>query len=552
MTYYIDADGDGYDNGTALLCSGGSVPVGYSATTLGFDCDDANANAFQTITYYVDADGDGYDAGSAVFCSGSQVPAGYSLTTLGEDCNDNNASVQSGYPFYADNDGDGYGAGIPVILCAQNANTAPAGFSANANDCNNNIFAINPGVPEILYDGTDNNCDGNLDEGNQITTSLLSSVCNTTLSSLGAVIGIQTLAPQSFYTGWRIRAVNGAQVQVIERNVPHFSMTDFPSYAYATTYTIAVELQRNGVWLGYYGPTCLVSTPAILAPGGPAAISPSQCGITLAKINTLIATTSIAGVTGYRFRVTNLTDTQGPNAVQTLDRTLNWFSLQMLTRYNYGTTYRIEVSVKTTGDYGNYGSACEVSSPIVPSLVNCSGVVTSNTATIATTSLTGATGYRFQVTRQSDGALATIDRSQNWFNFNMVPAAVYTPGALYGVRIAVMTAGTWSPFGDACQITAPGGTSKGIVSVAEGPTTLFKATGHPNPFSTAFNIAVQSSNTKHIALKVYDMLGRLVETRTVEISQIDQLELGQHYPAGVYQVIVSQGDDLQTLRMVKR
>ncbi|HMI07592.1 MAG TPA: YDG domain-containing protein, partial [Flavobacterium sp.] len=209
-------------------------------------------------------------------------------------------TVNQLYPFFADNDGDTYGAGSSVNKCAVNATTPPAGFSVNNTDCNDSIAAINPGAVEIAYNGVDDNCNGSIDEGYpQITTSLLASDCNSTLASIGSLVGIQTLAPGALYTGWRIRATNGVQVQVIEKNVPHFTMMEFPSYAYATTYTIDIQLQRNGVWLGYYGPTCQISTPAVLAEGGAASVSPSQCGIVLPKINTLIATTSLAGVTGY-------------------------------------------------------------------------------------------------------------------------------------------------------------------------------------------------------------------------------------------------------------
>lgn len=170
--------------------------------------------------------------------------------------------------------------------------------------------------------------------GHQITTSLLASVCNTTVAAMNTVIGITTLAPAAAYNGWRIKLTNGSQVQIIERNVPHFALNQFPTYTFATTYTVEIELKRNGVWLGYYGPACQITSPAVVSNGPVSQISPAQCGITLAQINTLIAMTSMAGVTGYRFRVSNLTDTTGPNAVQTIDRTQNWFRLPMLARYN--------------------------------------------------------------------------------------------------------------------------------------------------------------------------------------------------------------------------
>ncbi|WP_211165345.1 hypothetical protein, partial [Flavobacterium silvaticum] len=97
-------------------------------------------------------------------------------------------------------------------------------------------------------------------------------------------------------------------------------------YDYASTYSIQVELQRNGTWLGYYGTACQVSTPALLDnPNGSGSINPSQCGIQLATISTLIATPSLLGATAYKFRVTNQTDSSVPGQVQEIERTQNYF-----------------------------------------------------------------------------------------------------------------------------------------------------------------------------------------------------------------------------------
>jgi len=505
--------------GTAIATGTPFNPVGVAGSGL------ANTNTAGTTTYYA-------------ACSNNNTCRTAATFTI-------NANVT----YYADADFDGYGN--PAVSVT-NCTGQPAGYVTNNTDCNDAVGAINPGHAEVLYNGVDDNCDGNLDEGNLLTTSLLSSDCNSTLAAIGSLVGIQTIAPAATITGWRVRATNGAQVQVIEINVPHFTMQQFPSYAYATTYTIDIQLQRNGVWLGYYGPTCQISTPAILSEGGAAQVSPSQCGITLPKINTLIATTSLAGVTGYRFRVTNLTDPLGPNAVQTIDRTQNWFSLQMLTRYNYGTTYRIEVSVKSgTGAFGGFGSPCEVSSPPAPALVNCGGVVATGTTNVVATSLPGATQYRFQITRVSDNASSTIDRNANFFTFNAVPAATFAPGVLFAVRVAVMTTGTWSPFGDACEITSPG-TAARFTPTAPTASSEFKATAYPNPFASEFAIDVTTSSDENVQVKVYDMLGKLIESREVKVSELNTEKAGQQYPSGVYNVIVSQGGIVKTLRVIKR
>jgi hypothetical protein len=42
-----------------LVCYGQTIPQGYSATTLGSDCNDSNPLAWQTGLFWVDADGDG-------------------------------------------------------------------------------------------------------------------------------------------------------------------------------------------------------------------------------------------------------------------------------------------------------------------------------------------------------------------------------------------------------------------------------------------------------------------------------------------------------------
>jgi hypothetical protein len=539
-------------SGTATICAGDSANISVNVT----------GGTAPYVIEYTDGTNqfmiDEYISGNSIEVMPSAT-ATYTLVSV----TDNNAlvgtnnsgsatvTVNQSYDFYADADGDGYGTGSSVSLCATNANTPPAGYAVLNGDCNDAAASIHPNATEVPYNGVDDDCDGTIDETGTVTTTLLNTSCGTTLASIGSIVGITTVVGHTI-TGYRIRATNGAQVQTIETNVPHFTMTQFASYAYATTYTIEIQLQRAGIWQASWGTPCFVSTPAILEEGGAGSINPSQCGITLAKINTLIATTSLAGVTGYRFRVTNLTDISGPNAVQTLDRPLNWFSLQMLTRYNYGTLYRIEVAVKTTGDFGGFGSPCEVSSPASPSLTNCGGIIPSKTTAIAASSLTGITQYRFQITRQSDNASSTIDRSVNWFNFNMVPAATYTAGAIYGVRVAVMTAGTWSPFGDACEITAPGGVGKGIpVAPNTVASAEFKATVYPNPFTADFSIDLTSSATQNVQVKVYDMLGRMVESKEMNVSD-DIQKLGSNYPSGVYNVIVSQGENVKTLRVVKR
>lgn len=62
--------------------------------------------------------------------------------------------------WYHDADSDTYGDPASPF----EADTAPAGYVANADDCNDADAAISPGATEMWGDGVDNDCDGVIDD----------------------------------------------------------------------------------------------------------------------------------------------------------------------------------------------------------------------------------------------------------------------------------------------------------------------------------------------------------------------------------------------------
>ncbi|MBD3582704.1 T9SS type A sorting domain-containing protein [Flavobacterium selenitireducens] len=552
FAFYVDVDLDGFGTGslvTVCAVDANTPPAGYSLNNT--DCNDANAAIHEEFDFFVDADGDGFGSttiASVCAVDASTPPTGYSLDS--SDCNDANPAIHAEFQFYFDGDADGYGVGSLVSVCAVDANTPPLNYALVNGDCNDNAGAVNPGHVEVLYNGIDDNCDGNLDEGNQLVSQVLASQCGATLTTMSSVIGCVSF-PTSI-TGYRFKVINTQTLseQTINRTAPHFQLTQLASYDYATTYSVSIELQRNGVWLGYYGPSCLVSSPAVLDSNGAAQVTESQCGITLPSISTLIATTSLPGATGYRFKVTNLDNPLSANAVQTIDRNYHWFSLTMLTEFTYGTTYMIEVSVKTNGVFSGFGSPCEVSSPEVPTIVNCGAVIASKATLISTASLNRVTSYRFEITDMTTLQVYSVDRNKQWFSFSQISPV--TPGGQMAIRVAMMTSGVWSDFSEACFVTAPGAARSAVKEDDTAPEIAYRVVSYPNPYIETFALDADLPTEEAVNVKIYDMLGKLVDTRTFEAVETESQQFGSNLSAGVYNIVVSQGANVKTLRIIKR
>ncbi|MAA77718.1 MAG: hypothetical protein CL916_00540 [Deltaproteobacteria bacterium] len=185
QTWYLDSDTDGYGD-AANMEQACSQPSGHVLNS--DDCDDSSDLVSPETIWYADADVDNY--GSSLYTTTSCVqPSGYVADDT--DCDDTESSA---YPmatevcdeidndcdgsidedvgdipvWYLDDDGDGEGD-IDVNL---EACTQPTDYVSNSDDCDDaEPLAFSTGVE--VCDGIDNNCDGQIDEGDVIGTEAL-------------------------------------------------------------------------------------------------------------------------------------------------------------------------------------------------------------------------------------------------------------------------------------------------------------------------------------------------------------------------------------------
>lgn len=83
-------------------------------------------------------------------------------------------------------------------------------------------------------------------------------------------------------------------------------------------------------------------------------------------------------------------------------------------------------------------------------------------------------------------------------------------------------------------------------------TDAFDVVAYPNPSTNTFQFNFTTNSDDQVEIKVYDMLGKLIETRQLNTLKNTILEVGNNYPSGIYNVVVAQGENIKTLRLIKK
>lgn len=82
--------------------------------------------------------------------------------------------------------------------------------------------------------------------------------------------------------------------------------------------------------------------------------------------------------------------------------------------------------------------------------------------------------------------------------------------------------------------------------------TKFDAIAFPNPFHASFQMDLTTESNDKVEVKIYDMNGKLLEIRQFDVSEIQNHKIGNDYPTGIYNVIITQAKNSKTVRVIKK
>ncbi len=377
-------------------------------------------------------------------------------------------------------------------------------------------------------------------------TQIQNSQCGTTLAALNTIISANNVVVASAY---RFEVTIGNNVRTYDSSTKSFNLSQLSGgVLYGETYSIRVAIQCNGTWQAY-GSACTVSTPAIPF----TKVQASQCGSTLTSLNGNISADNVVIANGYRFEVTN-----GSN-VRTYDSSTRSFNLTQLNGGTlYGMTYSIRVAIKYNNVWQAYGSSCNISTPAIPSTqvqaTQCGTTLATLGTSIYANTVTIATGYRFEVT--NGATVRTYESSIRSFKLTQLSGTI-TNGTTYSIRVAIQYNGVWQDFGNSCQVYTPGIAKSDVVQPRVESVTIDQKESflkaYPNPFADTFVIQMSPSGSNElIDITIYDMLGSLVKRMNVEEQNLNYITIGEEFPSGVYNVIMTQGNTSKSVRVIKR
>ncbi len=74
---------------------------------------------------------------------------------------------------------------------------------------------------------------------------------------------------------------------------------------------------------------------------------------------------------------------------------------------------------------------------------------------------------------------------------------------------------------------------------------------YPNPSVSTFSLNLVSDSDADVEISVFDLQGRNIENKTISKDNLNSIVLGANLPSGIYNVVVKQGENIKSQRLIK-
>lgn len=351
-------------------------------------------------------------------------------------------------------------------------------------------------------------------------------------------------SPASYSTGIFADAVGGASqyeymiyntaatyTQNLTRNYNNFTLGYFTGLNNTTTYSVQVRAFVSSTW-GSFGVVCNITSPSTPS----TQLSSGSCNSSPATYTTALFADAVTGATQYEYQLIN----SSLSYTQTLTRSNPNFYLAMFTGLTASTNYSAQVRAFANNSWGNFGTICTVLTPTIPTskltTASCGSSPASGTTAIFCDAVTGASQYEYRIYSSALSYTQTLDRSNANFYTNMFTGM--QTSSTYSVDVRVQIGTSWSVFGAICTINTP--SSFRLMNPS-----------YPNPFTKHTEFSIITDITEHVNIKVYDKTGKVIDNLNLSEKEFNNIKIGDEYPSGLYNVILSQNNEIKSFKIIK-
>lgn len=403
-------------------------------------------------------------------------------------------------------------------------------------------------------------------------------LCNNFLSTLGTQIDITGIEGNPHTAGYIITMVNlSTNVSFtfpISWNPGAFDLTNlaigYPAnfIQYNTPYSISVSLINfNSSVLPSLAQPCIITTPNPVVQ-----VNPSFCNSVLPTLGTQITFTGFPqpNTQGYMITMINLaTNVAFTFPVSSNPGSFNLANQSIGFPVNFvllNTQYSISVSlINFDGSVlPSLAQPCIITTPPLPLTQLTSDfcnnyIVPKRNTQIFANIISGVVGYEWEIQNMSTFEIRNFETPLRVFRFNnpiLASGTFVTPNTQYCIRVRGIivyangsTPAVYGDYGSTCCLTtaSPFPASKLNSDFNGSKDILF----YPNPFTTNFTLDLSSIVSNKISVKVYDILGKLIDNQEIDISELKTVSLGDNYNSGIYNVVIFDGDKVKTVRVIK-